>query len=187
MKPGIRVLGIDDASFNFEDEATFLTGVVYRGTEFIEDIVSTEIEVDGEDATARVIELYDQVQNSKQLKAIMVDGISFAGFNLVDIEHVNEETGEPVIAVSATEPDREDFRNTMERTGNFDENFENLEDAKRIELKDGVAYIQFAGISFEDAEQIVKNSTIHGLTPEPIRVAHMIGRSFDHIEKEGYS
>ena len=55
MKDGIRVLGIDDAAFEFESETTFLTGVVYRGTEFIEDVQSIPVEVDGRDATSQVL------------------------------------------------------------------------------------------------------------------------------------
>ncbi len=177
MKQGIRVLGIDDAAFSFDDDETFLTGVVYRGTEFIEDIVATPVTVDGEDSTEKVVEIFRACQNTLQVKAILLDGISFAGFNIVDLDDVTEETGKPVIAVTANEPDRDDFRATMERTDNFDEKFDKFEDAREIELKDGKVYIQFSGVSFESAKKIVENSTIHGLTPEPIRVAHMIGRA----------
>lgn len=177
MKSGIRVLGIDDAAFEFDDRETFLTGVVYRGTEFIEDIVTFPVTVDGEDATSSVTELFNGCKNSVQIKAILLDGISFAGFNIVDIEKVVEETGKPVVAVTSNEPRKEDFRDTMQRTGNFDEKFEDFDDARELELKDGKVYIQFSGIGFEQAAEIVRKSTIHGLAPEPIRVAHMIGRS----------
>jgi endonuclease V-like protein UPF0215 family len=184
MKTGIRVLGIDDAAFEFDDRETFLTGVVYRGTEFIEDIRTAPIQVDGEDATGKVIELFRSCNNPRQIKAILLDGISFAGFNLVDIEEVAEELEKPVIVVTANEPDREDFRATMERTGNYDEVFEKFEEAREIELEDGTAYIQCWGTDIESARRVVKNSVIHGLVPEPIRVAHMIGRSGVDIEKE---
>lgn len=179
MKTGIRVLGIDDAAFEFDDDDTFLTGVVYRGTEFIEDIVSAPVTVDGEDATSRVIELFNQCNNPLQVKAIILDGISFGGFNIVDLEKVVEETGKPVVAVTSNRPRKKDFQDTMERTGNFDEKFEDFDDAREVELKEGKVYLQFSGTSFEDSAEIIRKSTIHGLTPEPIRVAHMIGRVFD--------
>ncbi len=179
MKQGIRVLGIDDAAFEFEDEETFLTGVVYRGTEFIEDIVTTDIEVDGGDATEKVVELFNRCNNTTQIKAVMLDGISFAGFNIVDFEKVSEEIERPVIVVTSNKPDRDRFKDTMEKTGNYDEVFDRLGDAEEIELKDGKTYIQYAGTDFERAKSIVESSIIHGLTPEPIRVAHMMGRAFD--------
>lgn len=64
----------------------------------------------------------------------------------------------------------------MKRSDNYDERFENFAPHEEIELEDGKCFIQFAGCTRKDAEKIVKNSVIHGLVPEPIRVAHMIGR-----------
>lgn len=176
MKSGIRVLGIDDAPSERTDEETFLTGVVYRGTEFIEDIKTENIQVDGNDATEKVISLYKKCNNPRQIKAVLVDGISFAGFNLVDIERISEETERPVIAVTSNEPNRDDFRQAMKLSDNYDERFEGFAPHEEIELEDGCCFLQFAGCSREDAEEIVKKSILHGLVPEPIRVAHMVGR-----------
>lgn len=176
MKDGIRVLGIDDAPSERTDKETFLTGVVYRGTEFIEDIKSISVTVDGEDATEKVIELFSKCNNPRQIKAVLTDGISFAGFNIVNVERISGEIDKPVIAVTPNKPDREEFRRAMRRSDNYDERFEDLPEHSVIELEDGECYIQFAGCSQKDAEQIVRNSIIHGLVPESIRVAHMIGR-----------
>lgn len=176
MKEGIRVLGIDDAPSKRTDKQTFLTGVVYRGTEFIEDIKTENIQVDGEEATEKVVSLYRKCNNPRQIKAVLIDGISFAGFNIVDIEEVSEEIEKPVIAVTANEPDKKRFRQAMKRSDNYDERFESFAPHEEIELEDGKCFIQFTGCSKDDAEKIVKNSVIHGLVPEPIRVAHMIGR-----------
>lgn len=178
MKKGARVLGVDDAAFEFGDDQTFLVGVVYRGTEFIEDVRAVDIEVDGDEATDRLVQLHDRCNNPGQVRAVLVDGISFAGFNLVDIHEASSRLGKPVIAVTGNRPDPEKFRDTMERTGNRDPAFEKLDDARSVELKDGSVYIQFAGTSYREARDTVRSSTIHGLTPEPVRVAHMIGRAF---------
>lgn len=176
MKEGIRVLGIDDAPSKRTDEQTFLTGVVYRGTEFIEDIKAENILVDGEESTQKVISLYRKCNNPGQIRAVLIDGISFAGFNIVDIEKVSEEIKKPVITVTANEPDKEEFRQAMKYSDNYDEKFERFAPHKEVELEDGKCFMQFSGCSREEAEKIVKNSVIHGLVPEPIRVAHMIGR-----------
>jgi endonuclease V-like protein UPF0215 family len=175
MKNGARVLGVDEASFSFEDNETFLTGVVYRGTEFIEDIKTVPIEVDAENATEKLLELHEKCNNTGQIKAVLVDGISFAGFNIVDIEKASEEIGKPVIAVTKNRPDRENFRETMERTGNYDEVFEGLDDPYELELKDGGAFLQFAGCSRDEACEIVEACIIHGQVPECIRVADIVG------------
>ncbi|MFB6115263.1 MAG: DUF99 family protein [Candidatus Nanohalobium sp.] len=175
MKEGARILGVDDASFSFEDEKTFLTGVVYRGTEFIEDIKTVPIKVDAENATEKLIELHNSCNNPEQIKAVLTDGISFAGFNIIDLEKASKELEKPVIAVTKNRPDREDFRETMERTGNYDEKFEALDEPVKVELEDGEAFIQFSGCNGEEAKEIVKTSIIHGQVPEPVRVADLIG------------
>lgn len=175
MKDGARVLGVDDASFSFEDNETFLTGVVYRGTEFIEDIKTVPIGVDAENATEKLIGLHEKCNNPGQIKAVLTDGISFAGFNIIDLKKASEEIGKPVIAVTKNRPDREDFRETMERTGNYDERFEELEEPVEVELKDGKAYIQFSGCTEAEAKEFVRSSILHGQVPEPVRVADLIG------------
>jgi endonuclease V-like protein UPF0215 family len=168
MKEGARILGIDDAPSERTDEQTFLTGVVYRGTEFIEDIKKEMITVDGYDATERIIALHDKCNNPKQIQAVLIDGISFAGFNLVDIQEASREIGKPIIAVTSNEPNKEDFRKAMETSDNYDEIFEKFRPHEEINLDEGKCFVQFAGCSKEDVEQIVKNSVINGLIPEPI-------------------
>jgi endonuclease V-like protein UPF0215 family len=175
MKPGTRFLGIDDSSHDkFNDETAFLTGVTYRGTEFIEDIRKTEVEIDGGDATEKILELYRTAEAS-EIGYILLDGISFAGLNIVDLEEIYDETGKPVIAVTGNKPDREKFYEALEIVGNED-GFWELDDPVKLELKDGEVFLQFAGCNESDAREAVRKSTIHGLTPEPVRVAHMIGK-----------
>lgn len=179
MKDGIRVLGIDDSAFEFDDEKAFLTGVVYRGTEFIEDIQCVKVRVDGEDATEMILELYEKFSNHQQIKAILVDGVAVAGFNLVDIDSVSEETGKPVVAVTKNTPDREDFRETMEKTDNYSEIFEKFPEPVEVDLNDGSCFIQFAGCGRDEAEKFVRKNLIHGQVPESIRVADMVGRALN--------
>ena len=179
MKDGIRVLGIDDAAFDFESETPFLTGVVYRGREFIEDIQCIEVDVDGEDATEKVLDLIEKFSNQKQIKAVLLDGISLGGFNLVDLDEVSESSGLPVVAVTKNRPQREDFRKTMRRTGNYDEKFEDLDEPVEVELEDGECFIQFSGCSGQEAVSFVKRNLIHGQVPESIRVADQVGRALN--------
>lgn len=174
MKPGTRFLGIDDSAHDkFEDETAYLIGVAYRGTEFIEDIRKTKIEIDGGDATDKIIKLYNLAEAST-IGCIFLDGISFAGLNIVDLEKVAEETEVPVVAVTKNEPDREKFYDALEIVGNED-GFWDTPEPEKLELEDGEVYIQYAGIESEEAGEVVRNSIIHGQVPEAIRVADMIG------------
>jgi hypothetical protein len=177
MKEGIRVLGVDDAAFELEDSSTELVGVVYRGTQFIEDIKLSSVTVDGEDSSESVVELFERCNNTDHIQAVLVDGISFAGFNVVDLEMVSEKTGLPVIAVTSNRPDREDFRQTMERNGSSSEAFERLEEPSELEVEAGTVYYQYAGTGKREARDYLRYTLLQGLTPEPVRVAHMIGRA----------
>lgn len=185
MKDGARILGVDDASFSFEDNSTFLTGVVYRGTEFIEDIQTVSIGVDRDNATEKIIELHDSCNNTGQIKALLVDGVSFAGFNIVDLDKASKELEKPVIAVTKNKPHRKSFRETMERTGNYDEVFEDLENPVELELKDGTCYLQFSGCTEKEACDIVEDCIIHGQVPECVRVADLIGSGMRPVIKNG--
>nr|EGQ40025.1 MAG: hypothetical protein J07AB56_07530 [Candidatus Nanosalinarum sp. J07AB56] len=105
MKAGARVLGIDDTGHSLDDPDTKIVGVVYRGTEFIEDVRFGEVEVDGDDATQKVIGLHERCKNTEQIAAVIVDGISVAGFNLIDISRGLQQTREASHSVD-TEPAR---------------------------------------------------------------------------------
>ena len=75
MKPGARILGVDDAGHSLDDATTEIIGVVYRGTEFIEDVRFGEVDVDGDNATQSIIQLHERCNNTKQIAAVIVDGI----------------------------------------------------------------------------------------------------------------
>jgi len=58
MKKEIRILGIDDAPFNkFKDRNTFIVGVVYRGGQFMDGVLSARIRVDGNNSTKKIAEM----------------------------------------------------------------------------------------------------------------------------------
>lgn len=186
MKEGVRFLGIDDSSFDFKDEEASLIGVLYRGTEFIEQIKISQVDIDGGNADNAVLQIFNKVDNPGQVKAVLLDGISFGGFNIVDLEFLAEETEKPVIAVTSNRPDREEFLETMKRkdtlTPDKKEKFEKLNELERVELKHGDVYIQYRGTDSATAQEIIESSTVKGLTPEPVRVAHLIGEEISEVK-----
>ena len=162
MKKGSRFLGIDDAPLEKEK----IVGVLYRGTEFIEQLETLEVEKDSGEGTNQVLELYNKFNS--YIEAVLVDGISFAGFNVIDIEFLSKITGKPFIAVTGNRPDRKKFSEAMEKLGlSFD--MEKLPEVHEVELSTGRCFIQFSGCSLEEAEDVLEASTIQGNIPECIR------------------
>jgi endonuclease V-like protein UPF0215 family len=43
MKPHVRIIGIDDAPFNFSDERVLVVGAVIRLLDYLEGVMKTEI------------------------------------------------------------------------------------------------------------------------------------------------
>lgn len=165
MKQGSRFLGIDDGPREVEK----LIGVAYRGTEFMEQVEIIDQEPDTGEATEDIIELYRLFD--QHIAAILLDGISFNGFNVADLERINQETGKPVIAVTNNRPDKEAMKNGLETTGLETEIVENLPEIHEL----GEVYIQFSGCKYEEASEMVRSATLQGNIPEAIRVAHLIG------------
>lgn len=189
IKKEIRLIGIDDASFNlFEDKKTILIGAIFRGGEWLDGVLKTEIEVDGNDATEKIITMVKNTRH-KDLRVIMLDGITFGGFNLVNIKKIFEKTGLGVIVIVRKLPDFKKIENVIKRYNHYEERKESIALAgtpKKVETKPGkFIYIQCCGIKFEDAEYIVKLSSTRSLIPEPIRVAHLIASGVALGESRG--
>ncbi len=106
VKPEIRVLGVDDGEFIPRSKSQVLVvGVVFRGGYWLDGIMHTEVEVDGFDATSKISAMITSSPHHKQLRVVMLNGVTFAGFNVVDIKALNKGTGLPVVAVTREKPD----------------------------------------------------------------------------------
>jgi len=178
IKSEIRVLGVDDAPFNkFRDARTALIGVVYRGGTYLEGVLKREITVDGDDSTERIIEMVSSTRHRGHVRVLMLSGITFGGLNIVDIKRLFKTTGLPVIIVTRRLPDLSAMEKAIWKVDNPEGKMTRLLNAgalHEILLGKKKVVIQKAGVSLEDAAEIVRRTTVRGLMPEPIRVAHII-------------
>jgi endonuclease V-like protein UPF0215 family len=190
MKPQFRVLGIDDGPFSFSDRKVPIIGVVVRKG-YIDAVLRTEAEVDGDDATTAISALVLDSGYQDQLEAVMLDGACVGGFNVVDIDELNRATGIPVLTVTRDRPDMDKIRAALEKLGSTPKygrppvqdwkcRLERLERTRLVEVDTGhkPIYMGFAGTKEQDAKGIVTASTIRGSMPEPVRLAHLIARAY---------
>ena len=92
MKKEIRIIGIDDSPFDkFNDKEVLVIGTVFRGGNFLDGVLSVKVSVDGDDATDKLIEIINKSKFKPQIQCIMIDGIAFGGFNVIDIDELNKE------------------------------------------------------------------------------------------------
>ena len=178
VKPEIRILGVDDGQFVPHTEgAVILVGVVFRGGCSIDGVMHTHVAIDGFDATEQLTSMINSSPHRKQLRLVMLNGITFAGFNVVDIKKLNLETNLPIIAITLKKPNLEAVRKALCNLPRSEERWNMLLSAGEIHeicCKGKKICIELAGISLADAKEIVKSSSTNSSFPEPLRVAHLI-------------
>lgn len=178
IKSEIRVIGVDDGRFTPHTEGNVIVvGVVFRGGCWLDGVMHTEVAIDGFDATEQIAFMINSSPHCKQLRLIMLNGITFAGFNVVNIKKLNLATNLPVIALTGDKPDLDSIRNALDNLPKTDERWKTVLEAGEIHeiiSRNKKLYIALAGISLTDAQKIIELTATRSSFPEPLRVAHLI-------------
>ncbi len=186
VKDELRILGVDDARFKRgRDKWTRLVGVVHRGGLWIEGCLQTPILVDGDDVTAQLARMVKESSHYGQLRVIMTSDTIFAGTNILDLPQLAKSTELPVIAVSDSEPSMERVKRALQHhcPKTWNKKLAVLERCGPIQEVASIpgrapVFLQWAGLPFEKAVEVVKLAATRSRIPEPVRVAHMIASSF---------
>ncbi len=177
IKPEIRIIGIDDSSLH--TDRVMIVGAVFRGGEWLDGVLRSHITKDGTDATDTIIRMVTNSKHFGQVRVLMLDGITYAGFNVVDITAVFEKSGIPVIVVMRDYPDFDRIRAALEHLSDPGPRWDVIKRAgeiHKVTTREGgnPVYLQHCGIELEDAREIVRMSSTHSNIPEPLRAAHLI-------------
>lgn len=188
IKPEIRILGIDDAPFTpRKNDRVLIVGTFFRGASWLDGVLTTHVQIDGTDSTDQIIKMINDSRHQGQLGVIMLDGITFGGFNVVDITQIFEKTSVPVIVAMRKHPNFEKIRKALQNFSDGEERWKNVEKAGPVYPVDGSEslFIQISGIELSDALEVVRLSTTHSNLPEPIRTAHIIAAGVETGESYG--
>ena len=187
IKPEIRVLGVDDGAFipHVKGQVPVI-GVVFRGGYWLDGVMHTKIAVDGFDATDRIASMITGSSHYKQLRVIMLNGITFAGFNIVDVKALHVATNLPVITVTREKPGFIDIHEALQNLPNSEERWEAILSAgEPVEVStrsaEAKVYMQTVGVSKEDAEKILRLTSTRSNIPEALRVAHLIASGISRL------
>ncbi len=187
MKREIRVLGIDDTPFDRTYNNILIIAAFFRGGSSMDGLLSTTITRDGDDATLKIIEMVNSSKFKPQLQAILLDGIAFGGFNVVNIHSIYKHTAIPVITIIRKYPDFESIKATLKKLG-MEKKYALMElagEPKQVKLKKGEVWFQCAGCTEKEAAEIIKITSTHSHIPEPVRIAHIIGQGIIDGESRG--
>ena len=187
IKPEIRVLGVDDGFFIPHTKGLVsVIGVVFRGGYWLDGVIHTKIAIDGFDATDNIALMVTNSPHHKQLRVIMLNGVTFAGFNVVDIKMLNAETRLPVIAVTREKPDlvgiHEALKNLPESEARWKAvlNAGEIHEVSTRSEKEKV-FMEVAGLDVDDARRIVRLTSTRSSIPEPLRVAHLVASGINSL------
>jgi endonuclease V-like protein UPF0215 family len=187
IKPEIRVLGVDDGAFvpHMKGQVP-VVGVVFRGGYWLDGVMHTEIAVDGFDATDKISSMIISSPHYKQLRVIMLNGKTFAGFNIVDVKKLNTATKLPIITVTREKPDLVKIREALQNLSHSEERWRAILSAgETIEVSTRNAkakvYMQTVGVSTDDAQKILRLTSTRSNIPEALRVAHLIASGISHL------
>ena len=187
VKPEIRVLGVDDGVFTPHMKGLVqVVGVVFRGGYWLDGVMHTNVEVDGFDATDKITSMIVNSPHYKQLRVVMLNGITFAGFNVVDIKRLNMQTKLPVITVTREKPNFAEIRKALKNLPKSEERWKAILNAGEIfevptRNRRETVYMQISGVSEEDAKQILKLTSTRSNIPEALRVAHIVASGISSL------
>lgn len=174
LKPLIRVIAFDDGFFKLRVKGyTSLIGVVYRLDGRVEGVVSTKISVDSLDSTNKIIKLLSKSRFLDQIAFILLSGVNFAGFNIVDVERLNKKLKKPIIIVFRKKPNFEKIFSALKKFKDSEKRIRLIKKAGRVYSFNGGRF-QLAGANIIAARQVIKKCLVHSNLPEPIRLAHII-------------
>ncbi len=172
------VVGVEDGSFQKGITPKALLAAVLFKELKIERVQITKITVDGLDATQKLV----KTLRPWRFRAVILGGVSFAGFNVIDPTIVYEEFGKPVIVISRTKPDNKAVKRALQC------HFEDWQIRWAVFEKVGLihkvlvlaseppVYVETVGAPIKWAVQLIRALSVCSRIPEPIRIARLIAR-----------
>ena len=174
QKKKIRAIGFDDSPFKRHQPGKVnISGVVCANTRF-EGMVWGAVEVDGHDATETVCQLLIGKKFLPQLHLVLLDGIGFGGFNLIDLPQLNRRLNLPCVAVMRKRPNLMKMKDAMSRLPNYESRLWLLQQAGEIYAYPPF-FFQVCGARSEIIARALPQLTDRGKVPEALRLAHLIG------------
>ncbi len=180
-----NVIGFDDAPFSHDCAGDVpVVGVIFARLR-MNGVLIGAVEKDGDDAAKRLADLLATSKFIQNVQLVMLQGITLAGFNVVDILDLHARLGLPIIAVTRHRPDLQAIRDALiHRVRGGMRKWAILERLGPVETA-GRVYIQRVGLTHDEAVATLHRFTVEGNIPEPLRVAHLIAGALVKHQSRG--
>ncbi len=180
-KPHLRLAAVDDGAFSRRQSAAPLVAVVWSEPDAVEGVAVGRVRVDGDDASERIEALVRSMRQFEGVRAVLLDGITVGGFNVVDLGRVSRRLRRPVIAVTRHPPDFVRIHAALRKyfPRDAETRWRRLRRRPLFEVPTGERPILAAAVGCTEPEAIalLHRATRRGHWPEPLRLAHLIAHA----------
>ncbi len=168
------VVGLDDAPFERGGHGDVtVIGAVFNGPR-LEGVLRGSVRRDGANATDRLLRLLTESRFASSLRAVLLQGVTLGGFNVVDLGALHGALGLPVVSVCRRRPDLDRIRRALlESVPGGRRKWRLIERLPPVE-RCGRVYVQRVGLDRAATAALVERFAVHSLLPEPLRTAHLI-------------
>jgi len=177
------VVGFDDgyfpASYKARRGKTIVAGVCLLNNTFITSVTYGYVTIDGRETENNIIQ---QLKLHPRIDLVLLDGVTYSGFDVVDPDRIHDATGYPVITIQAYPVNLENIKLAlMKHFDDWRDRFEVIERvvSKYRYLPTNWKIIQYyaVGLSDEYIPRVINTLTIYSPIPEPLRIAHHFASS----------
>lgn len=185
LKQNVRILGVDDGPFvRGESGETCLVGILMRMDFVIEATLVDYVTIDGNEVTGKIVDFTERI-GRQNIQAIMSEGITFAGFDIVDPEEINRLTGIPFISITKGRGDIQSMISALEAHGDVSKiNKLKRMHPEKIEIEEAEFTLNISGIDQKEAVLTASKLMRVGKVPEPVRIADMLSSAIVNSRKK---
>lgn len=174
MRPITNVVGFDDAPFGPDHKGDVrVVGAVCSRTR-LDGVLAGKVRRDGVNATDTLIELVRGGKFREHVRAVLLQGIALAGFNVVDLHRLAGELEVPVVAAVRRQPRMQRVEDALRHHTPGGAKKWKLVQAAGPLTHLGALWVQHIGLDRAQAAALLVATTLHGNVPEPLRLAHLI-------------
>ena len=183
----LNLIGVEDGSFDAFTKENNKKTILSAIQTYNYNIVAVELRyiiVDGTDATEKLLDMLTELH----FEVLLLGGITFAGFNVIDIAKIYDETRKPIIVFIKEKPNMAsvkdalikhfpDWRHRWKAIENLGEIFDGI-------TKEGCPpiYYESVGINPGRALNVLRKSSRLSKIPEQIRLAGLIAKAVSKAE-----
>jgi endonuclease V-like protein UPF0215 family len=179
----LRTIGFDDAPHRPGDEAVGVCGVLCRDDR-LEGVLWSTVPRDGHEATVTLARMLLGSRFRDQASVLLLDGVTVAGLDVVDLVALHEAVERPVVAVLRKPPDVDAFDAALGKVEDADVRRARWARAGPLHAIGGHVFHAVGADPWDVAAALVRLCVL-GRVPEPLRLAHVIAGGVARGESRG--